>query len=243
MNNYIDVHSHVLYGIDDGSKNIDESIKILKQYQEMGFKNIIVTPHYIEETTYNINNNKKNEIIKKLNQEIKKNNIDINIHIGNELYISNDILKLLNKKEIATLNNSKYLLMELPMNNEISNLNNIIFELLSNDIIPIIAHPERYSYIQKNIKNAEELVNQGALLQINYGSIIGIYGKNAKKTTKKLLKNNLVSLLGTDIHHPNSETYTNMDKIRKKLTKIVGEQKINELMIKNPSKILENSTI
>ena len=129
------------------------------------------------------------------------------------------------------------------MNNEIANLNNIIFELLSNDIIPIIAHPERYSYIQKDIKKVEEIVNQGALLQINYGSIIGSYGKKAKKTTKKLLKNNLVSLLGTDIHHPNSETYTNMDKIRKKLTKIIGEQKSNKLMIENPNKLLGNSTI
>jgi len=241
--NYIDLHSHVLYGIDDGSKTIEESIEILKQYEEMGFKNIIATPHYIEETTYNSNNKQKKEIIKKLNQQIKKNKLNINIHIGNELYISNNILELLSKKEISTLNNSKYLLIELPMNNEISNLNNIVFELLSNDIIPIIAHPERYSYIQKDIKKIEKLVNQGVLLQINYGSIIGLYGKQAKKISKKMLKNNLVSLLGTDIHHPNNETYININKIRKKLVKIVGKQKAHELMLENPNKIINNSTI
>jgi len=241
--NYIDLHSHVLYGIDDGSKTIEESIEILKQYEEMGFKNIIATPHYIEETTYNSNNKQKKEIIKKLNQQIKKNKLNINIHIGNELYISNNILELLSKKEISTLNNSKYLLIELPMNNEISNLNNIVFELLSNDIIPIIAHPERYSYIQKDIKKIEKLVNQGVLLQINYGSIIGLYGKQAKKISKKMLKNNLVSLLGTDIHHPNNETYININKIRKKLVKIVCKQKAHELMLENPNKIINNSTI
>lgn len=241
--NYIDLHSHVLCGIDDGSKTIEESIEILKQYEEMGFKDIIATPHYIEETTYNSNNKQKKEIIKKLNQQIKKNKLNINIHIGNELYISNNILELLSKKEISTLNNSKYLLIELPMNNEISNLNNIVFELLSNDIIPIIAHPERYSYIQKDIKKIEKLVNQGVLLQINYGSIIGLYGKQAKKISKKMLKNNLVSLLGTDIHHPNNETYININKIRKKLVKIVGKQKAHELMLENPNKIINNSTI
>lgn len=241
-NKYIDVHSHVLYGIDDGSKTIEDSIEILKQLKDLGFKDIITTPHYIEETKYNCNNKKKNEILKKLNQEIKKNNLNINIHTGNELYISNDILKLLEKKEVATLNNSKYLLIELPMNNEISNLDNIIFELLSNDITPIIAHPERYAYIQKDIKKAEKLVNQGVLLQANYGSIIGIYGKKEKNTTKKLLKNNLISLLGTDIHHANSKIYLNFNKIIKKLNKIIGEKKLKEIMIENPNKILKNNT-
>lgn len=243
MDNYIDIHSHALYGIDDGSKSIEESIEILKEYKKMGFNDVILTPHYIENTDYNKNNKEKNNILKELKKELKKQKIDINLYLGNELYISNNILNLVEMKEISKLNNSKYLLIELPMNNEISNLYDIIFNLLSNNIIPIIAHPERYTYIQKNIKIAEQLVEKGVLLQLNYGSIIGYYGSSAKKTAKKLLKNNLVSLLGTDIHHPNSKIYNNMNIIIKKIKKITNEDNIKKIMIENPKKILEDSTI
>lgn len=242
-NYYIDIHSHLLFDIDDGSKTIEESIKILKQYEEMNFKDIVLTPHYIENSIYIHNNKLKIKKIEKLKEEIIKNNININIHTGNEVYITNNILKLLKKKEISCLNDSKYILIELPMNNEINNLDTIIFELLSNDIIPIIAHPERYTYIQKNIKIAEYLVNKGALLQINYGSIIGIYGNSAKKTVKKLLKNDLVTLIGTDIHHSNSKIYTNMNKIRKKIIKIIGTEKADKIMKENPNNIIYKNNV
>lgn len=242
-NYYTDIHSHLLFDIDDGSKTIEESIKILKQYEEMNFKDIVLTPHYIENSIYIHNNKLKIKKIEKLKEEIIKNNININIHTGNEVYITNNILKLLKKKEISCLNDSKYILIELPMNNEINNLDTIIFELLSNDIIPIIAHPERYTYIQKNIKIAEYLVNKGALLQINYGSIIGIYGNSAKKTVKKLLKNDLVTLIGTDIHHSNSKIYTNMNKIRKKIIKIIGTEKADKIMKENPNNIIYKNNV
>lgn len=242
-NYYTDIHSHLLFDIDDGSKTIEESIKILKQYEEMNFKDIVLTPHYIENSIYIHNNKLKIKKIEKLKEEIIKNNININIHTGNEVYITNNILKLLKKKEISCLNDSKYILIELPMNNEINNLDTIIFELLSNDIIPIIAHPERYTYIQKNIKIAEYLVNKGALLQINYGSIIGIYGNSAKKTVKKLLKNDLVTLIGTDIHHSNSKIYTNMNKIRKKIIKIIGTEKADKIMKENPNNIIYKNKV
>lgn len=242
-NYYTDIHSHLLFDIDDGSKTIEESIKILKQYEEMNFKDIVLTPHYIENSIYIHNNKLKIKKIEKLKEEIIKNNININIHTGNEVYITNNILKLLKKKEISCLNDSKYILIELPMNNEINNLDTIIFELLSNDIIPIIAHPERYTYIQKNIKIAEYLVNKGALLQINYGSIIGIYGNSAKKTVKKLLKNDLVTLIGTDIHHSNNKIYTNMNKIRKKIIKIIGTEKADKIMKENPNNIIYKNNV
>ena len=243
MDNYVDIHSHILYGIDDGSKTIEESIEIIKQHIEMGFNEIVVTPHYIENSDYITNNENKNKILKELEKEIKNQNLDIKLYLGNEVFINNNIEELLKNNEISTINGSNYLLIELPLHNKIKNATDIIYELKIKGITPIIAHPERYEFVQKNPDSVDELIEEGAILQANYGSIVGIYGEHAKKTIKKLLKKNKISILATDIHFPNNNIYKNMETIKKKLNKIIGEEKLKELMITNPKKIINNEDI
>ena len=239
----IDIHSHILYGIDDGSKSLEESIEIIKQYIEMGYKHVVATSHYIEKSEYISNEKERKELLEKIKKELKKQKLDIKLYLGNEVYINNNLEELLNKKEITTINNSRYLLIELPMHNKIKNINEIIYELRIKGIIPIIAHPERYEYVQKDINYVKELIEEGALLQSNYGSIIGIYGNHAKKAMKKLLKQNTISFLATDIHFPNNKIYLNMDKIKKKIIKIIGEEKYKTITIDNQLKILKNKEI
>ena len=118
-----------------------------------------------------------------------------------------------------------------------------IYELKIKGIIPIIAHPERYDYVEKNPNLVLEWIEEGALLQSNYGSIIGVYGSGPQKTIKKLLKKDLIELLATDIHYPNNKIYLNMDKIRKKLKKLITEERFIELTNTNPKKIIENKEI
>ena len=239
----IDIHSHILYGIDDGSKSIEESINIIKEHIKMGFTDIVVTPHYIENSKYETNNIDKENILKTLKQELKKQNININLYLGNEVFVNNNLEELLKKKEISTINNSKYLLIEFPMNEKPKDINNIIYELKIKGIIPIIAHPERYDYVEKNPNLVLEWIEEGALLQSNYGSIIGVYGSGPQKTIKKLLKKDLIEFLATDIHYPNNKIYLNMDKIRKKLKKLITEERFIELTNTNPKKIIENKKI
>lgn len=239
----IDIHSHILYGIDDGSKSIEESINIIKEHIKMGFTDIVVTPHYIENSKYETNNIDKENILKTLKQELKKQNININLYLGNEVFVNNNLEELLKKKEIATINNSKYLLIEFPMNEKPKDINNIIYELKIKGIIPIIAHPERYDYVEKNPNLVLEWIEEGALLQSNYGSIIGVYGSGPQKTIKKLLKKDLIEFLATDIHYPNNKIYLNMDKIRKKLKKLITKERFIELTNTNPKKIIENKEI
>ena len=165
----IDIHSHILYNIDDGSKSLEESINIIKEHIKMGFTDIVVTPHYIENTKYIANNLTKQNILKKLKEELKKQNININLYLGNEVFINNNIEELINNKEISTINNSKYILIEFPMNQKPKDVNNIIYELRIKGIIPIIAHPERYDYVEKNPDIVNEWIEEGAILQSNYG--------------------------------------------------------------------------
>lgn len=239
----IDIHSHILYGIDDGSKSLEESINIIKEHIKMGFTDIVVTPHYIENSKYKTNNIDKENILNNLKKELKKQNIKINLYLGNEVFINNNIEELIKKQEIAKINNSKYLLIEFPMNEKPNDINNIIYELKIKGITPIIAHPERYDYVEKNPNLVLEWIEEGALLQSNYGSIIGIYGSGPQKTIKKLLKKDLIDFLATDIHYPNNKIYLNIDKIRKKIKKTTGEERFIELTNINPKKIIENKEI
>ena len=167
---------------------------------------------------------------------------DIELFLGSETYISNEMVSLLKNKEVSTINNSKYVLFELPMNMKPFNVKEVIYRLIENEYIPIIAHPERYSYIQKDIEYVRELSEMGALFQANYGSVVGWYGKDAEKSVKKLLKENLIHFFGSDVHRTN-HTYTIIPKALKKIRKITNEEKIEELTTLNAQKVLNNQEI
>lgn len=233
----IDIHSHILYGIDDGARTKEESIELLKRQKELGFTDIILTPHYIENTKYEASINQKKELIKELEKET-----DVRLYIGNEVYFSDKTVELLKENKISTLNNSRYLLIELPMSNRIKDLDEMLFDLTVNNIIPIIAHPERYSYVQEDIKYLDCLKETGVLFQMNYGSLVGKYGKTCEKTAKKLLKKDYISFIGTDIHRMDHNI--DMEKALKTLKKIIkNEQKIDNLTRNNMKKVIENKDV
>lgn len=236
----IDIHAHILADTDDGTDSFEESVAILYEAKKAGFSGVVCTPHYIQ------NHYEKNaEYVSAKIQELKfdSKRIGINLYQGNEIYASNEICKLLDDKKVTRINNSRYLLIEFPLTNDtITNYTEIIKEIIQKGYIPIIAHPERYSYIQKNIKLAKELLKNGALLQANYASIAGYYGVQAQKTIIKLLKNNMIQFLGSDVHKKKT-IYTNMQQYIKGLTKYISEDKLHELSYKNPIKVINDDII
>lgn len=237
-----DLHSHILMGIDDGSKDLQTSIEILKNAAKNNITDILLTPHYIKNSKYMANNEQKQKLLNELKQEMLSNGININLYLGNEVYINDDILYLIKSKQISTLNNSKYILIELPFMNQISNLKEIIFELIVNNYIPIIAHPERYQFVQENPIIIKELIDMGVLFQGNYKSLYGNYGKKAKKTLKILLKNNLIHFLASDIHCSNKDY--EISKLKRKIKKIVkDEKKVYNLLENNFTKVINNEDI
>lgn len=236
-----DLHSHILYGIDDGSKNLEESLTILKKASQAGVTDIVLTPHYIKASIYNSNNKEKNKLLKKLQQELKKNKININLYLGNEVYIDEDIISLL-KTDISTINKSKYILIELPLNSKSLILDEVLYELTKENLIPIIAHPERYLYYYKDYDFFDNLQKKGCLFQANIGSLYGYYGRKTKKMLKGLLKRNMIHFFGSDIHHGSSNIYEK--NIQKDLLKIVKDKKkVEELLESNTDKVLNNKNI
>ena len=239
----IDMHNHILYGIDDGCKTIEESIETIKNMKKIGFNSIVLTPHYIEDSSFKANNNLKLQRLEILKEELLKNNIDVNLFLGNEIFINESINELIINKEIRSINNTRYILIELPFNNQILNLDDYLYELKLKGYKIIIAHPERYTYFKDNYKEARKLYDSGVLFQVNYGSIIGQYGSSSLKLVKKLLKDDMVDFISTDIHKPSSSLFDKFDDIKHKIIKIIGEDKFKVISYNNILKVINDEDI
>lgn len=237
----IDIHSHIIPSIDDGAKSIYETLEMLKEAEKSGFTDVIATSHYVE-NYYEVDEIQRQKSIDSINSKLKENDINIKVHSGSEIYVSQDIVNLIKERKASSLSNTKYVLFELPMNSNIMYLNEIIFDLQSSNFIPVIAHPERYSYVQNNPKMLAELVNKGVLFQANFGSIIGRYGNNAKNTLKKLLRYNMIHFFGSDAHRSKS-IYTNINSALEELKKVISVEKIEKLTLTNPKRLLNNENI
>ncbi len=237
MNNepYIDIHCHALYGIDDGAPDIEESLRMLKEFEKLGFKKVVLTPHY--KNAFHANNKIKRSLFDNLVKVAKEKGINVELYLANEVRISGDIVELLKKDEITLLGNNLFL--ELPFTNSIVNLSNVIYELQEMDINVIIVHPERYLYLKK--EDYEKLIEKDVMFQVNYESIIGTYGRESKKRVKYLLKNNMVTMIGSDSHKHDAAFFLKFDKIKKKLIKLVGKYKFRELTYENINSLIEEA--
>ncbi len=240
----IDLHCHILPKIDDGSRSMEETIAILKEAVNAGFNTICFTPHYIEPQY--VNTKSQNEqILEQVRNLVNSENINIELLLGNEIFIHPDMQILLKNQEITSLANSRYVLIEVPMYQEIPQ--EIVHEMLNSikqdGYQIIIAHPERYTYIQKNPNKLLEYFGNDVIFQGNYGSILGTYGKEAQKTIKKLLKNKEIHYFSTDVHRISRCFYVDFNKIKKKLLKLVDNEYYEILTEKNPKLVIENKEI
>ena len=237
-----DIHCHIMYGIDDGSKSLEQSIEILKNAYSNGITDIVLTPHYINKSEYNCDNKNKKIILKELQKELEKENIDINLYLGNEVMIDPDVSKLIANNKISTINNTKYVLVELPMHYENPNSEKMMFEIIRHGYIPILAHPERYDYVKEDISKLEPYINMGCILQGNYLSLFGRYGDEAKKILKILLKQRKIKILASDIHRPSTDY--RIKKLKKKLKWFLRDKKYQEELLEtNFLKIINNEII
>lgn len=236
-----DIHCHILPGVDDGADNIDEAVMMAMMAKNSGVKAIFATPHYIEGFRYNNAVFNKN-ILEYLNSELYNRNIDIRIYIGNEVYLTFDLLELLEKEQIATLNNSNYMLIELPMYDIPMYIESIIYNLKLKGIIPIIAHPERNAKIIENPNILYKLIMKGALAQLNLPSLLGIYGKNVKNTAEILVKHNMIHFAGTDAHKPCKRYYVISEAIDT-IISLIGREKTLIITKINPEGIITGANI
>lgn len=195
----VDLHCHILPGIDDGAKDLDTSIDMCRIAAKDGINCIIATPHFIQGA---INNNSKivKQKVEMLKNALKKKKINIDIYPGCEAFISPELPQLVREKQVCPLNDTQYVLIELPMESVPDYTADIIYQLRLDGYTPIIAHPERNAVIGRTPDVLIDLINRGALTQINSSSINGLFGRRIMETSLALLKNKMIHLLASDAH-------------------------------------------
>lgn len=232
----IDIHSHILPGTDDGAGTFDDSIEILSDLSSNGVTDIIATPHFIKESQYTSPVEDNKALLCELVERLKEEDISINVFLGNEIYIDEDIKGLIDAGQIFPLNGGEYLLVEFPLNDEFPNYEDYLSSLLADGYKVILAHPERYEIAQEDYSVLEDLYELGVLFQCNIGSIYGKYGKSAQKLLKRLAKDKKIFTFGTDTHHAGGGR--NIGVAYRKLLKYYSKDELEKLMIKNPQKII-----
>lgn len=199
--NYIDIHSHLLPGIDDGAKTFEDSLRLTNALQGFGTSQIITTPHIIQYFWENTN-----DIIRATEEvtsiELKKNNVQIPFRAAAEYMMDDYFVKLFQSGTLLTLKDN-YVLVEMSYLNAPIQLYSILFDLQVAGYIPVLAHPERYTFYHNNFDEYTKLINAGCLLQLNLLSVVGYYGDGITEIAKKLLKKGMYSFVGSDAHHDN----------------------------------------
>ena len=199
---FVDIHSHLLPGIDDGSKNLDNSIDLIKKMSSYGIKNFITTPHVLGDVYPNSSSTIKSKL-KEVREELKKRSIsDVSIRAAAEYMMDEQFSILLEKNDILTLKDN-YILVEMSFFNAPLNLYDILFEIQLKGYKPILAHPERYNFYHNDFDSFYKLKKAGCLFQLNLLSLTEQYGKHVQKISNQLLKKNLYDFVGTDTHHNN----------------------------------------
>lgn len=203
-NKIVDIHCHVIPGVDDGAKSYEQAFRMLDIAYKQGIRDIIATPHYMPDEK-NASPEMLRNSVEKLQEYADDMLYQMNIYTGNEIYFHGEVANLLDEKKICTLAVTKCVLVEFAPMDDARYIRNSLVELQNRGYNPIIAHVERYvSIAQEPFDKIEELKNMGVLLQVNAGSITGFYGKERKIIAEKLLKKQLVDFIATDAHSDGS---------------------------------------
>lgn len=226
---YVDIHSHVLPGIDDGSKSLDETIMLLEGMRMLGIEGCVPTPH----TLAYVWDNSKQEILDNFANTKEKLPLHLNemlLNVATEYMVDDTFLERIKKEPLLTIV-EKFVLIEMSYLNPFFDFNKVLFELQMMGYQPILAHPERYLYYHKEKKAYHRLKELGCLFQLNLLSTVGYYGKEVASVSDYLLKNNLVDFVGSDIHHQRHLSAFNNKVI------IKSENELHDSM-KNNSKLV-----
>ena len=237
----IDIHNHILPGLDDGAKDENTSLSMLRAAAEDGIRHLIVTPHFHYRRGHASPERIRN-VLSNMQEMAEANGIPVRLYEGNELYFTHELLEIIKAGEALTLANSDYVLLEFSPGTEQRKIQNAVYQFLSEGYSPIIAHIERYQTFYKDPDFVESILKMGAYYQVNAGSITGNGGWLMKRFTRNMMKNGMIQFVATDAHDLNKRQPL-LGAASNWIEKKLGESEMKNCMYKNPLKILENKAL
>lgn len=241
MNGFIDIHTHLLPGVDDGARNMTEALKLVRMAYQNGTRAIVLTPHFRGKFKKNTPEQLQ-EVFSAFAQRVKRELPQMELYLGNEAYYEQELPTRLAEKRVLTINNSRYCLLEFSPGTLRSQILVGVAETVRNGFIPIIAHAERYGAFRKNDDLVDEVLDMGALIQMNADSIMGKHGLFIKLFCSRLLKERKAHFVATDTHD---------DTIRPPLLRECflhvhrkyGSEYARQLFISNGQRVIEDRTL
>jgi protein-tyrosine phosphatase len=237
----IDIHSHILPGIDDGAKTIEDSIDMAEKAVSEGIHTIIATPHHMNGKY----DNTKSDIlplVSELNERFKQENINLEVLPGQECRIYGEILEDYQKGEILTLNqDSTYLFIEFPSSSVPRYAERLLYDIQVEGLTPVIVHPERNAELIERQDKLYKLVKNGAATQVTASSLVGYFGKNIQKFSQQIIEANLAHFIASDAHNINNRTFK-MEEAMNYIEKKYGIDTVY-YYTENAEMVIENKTI
>lgn len=229
----IDIHSHVLPLVDDGSTSFEMSLEMLKKVQEQGVTDLILTPHYRHK--YKLTPEQLKDAFSEFKEKVKQAGLDINLYLGEEILIEKDFKSLFVENKVLSINQTKYVLIEFS-NARPFDISEAVYVLTLLGYIPIVAHFERYKYA--DISTALEVKSLGGLIQVNADSLVGKGVFKYSRKVKKLFVNNLVDFVASDVHAFRRNTYK---KCANYVSKKFGQEVFEKVFNENAIKLIQNN--
>jgi protein-tyrosine phosphatase len=246
MERLVDIHNHVLFAVDDGAKNLEQSIEMLKQAAKNGITHVVSTPHQYENDQVSELHERQDEILENFNvlkEKVREEEIPIDLHLGSELYFTTYVVNAAEVPYFTYDNKKKYALIEFSLNWHPEGYKEIFYELIQNGITPVLAHPERYGYFWEIADDIIDLIKMGTLLQINAGSLLGYHGGQARFISEMLLREELAHVIASDAHRPRRTMGFNMPRAAEAFKEKYPQLDISRLVSDNPWRIVSGDPV
>ena len=239
----IDIHSHILPGIDDGSRDIYDTLEMAKMAVDSGVTEIVVTPHCNVPDLYdNYYGKKYKETFLMAKKSIKEEGIPLELYPGMEIFTTENLIHLLASGKIITMNGSHYMLVEFDFGEDPDFANMMLSKIAAVKLIPLVAHVERYEFVQDDLNIIRQWRKKGYQIQINKDSYLGKFGRREEKTAYMLTDESLVTAIASDAHRPYRRT-PDMSEAYEELLNYYPEQYLEKLFTINPMKIRKDLPI
>ncbi len=240
----IDIHSHILPGIDDGAAYLKDSLSLAKIYVQAGYRQVVATPHMIVDALPSDHYAEFiRELTARLNEYLKEQSVPLEVLTGMEVGLDPRLPQMAVKGELLTLAESQYLLVETPFHQFPLNWWEIIFALASRGITTIFAHPERCTQLAEKPLLLEQMAQAGAKFQVNWDSFIGAYGRQAALVVRRMARNGLIHCLATDSHDLLNRNANSVKGIGSELMERIGEKNFKLIAIHNPARVVEGEEL